>query len=83
MKYRKKPTSMFAEFHTSDEYQDAYKRVMDNTKKGNQFELVIFFERLRATLTQESICNVCHMEYPHLEENKTEVTLNIKGKDSK
>ena len=83
MKYRKKPTPMFAEFHNAKEYRDAFKSVMDNTKKGNQFELVIFIERLRATLTQESICNVCHMEYPHLEENKTEVTLNIQGKDSK
>ena len=50
MKYRKKPTSMFAEFHSEEEYKDAYKRIMDNTKKGNQFELVIFIERLRETL---------------------------------
>ena len=64
--------SMFAEFHSSEEYQDAYKRIMENTIKGSQFELVIFIERFRATLMQESICNVCQMEYPHLKENKTE-----------
>tara|TARA_R100001594_G_C3980856_1_gene250048 strand:+ start:761 stop:925 length:165 start_codon:yes stop_codon:yes gene_type:complete len=50
MKYRKNPTPMFAEFHSSEEYQDAYRRVMNNTKKGNQVELVIFIERLRETL---------------------------------
>ena len=64
--------SMFAEFNSSDEYKEAYKSVMNNTIKDKQFELVVFIERLRATLMQESICNVCQMEYPHLKENKTE-----------
>ena len=50
MKYRKKPTSMFAEFHSSDEYQKAYKEVMDNMPKGKQFQFVVFVERLRETL---------------------------------
>ena len=63
---------MFAEFKSQEEYQNAYKSVMDNTITNSQFELVIFIERLRTTLIQESICDVCQMEYPHLEENKTE-----------
>ena len=41
---------MFAEFHSQKEYQEAYKRVMDNTTKDSQFELVIFIERLRTTM---------------------------------
>ena len=41
---------MFAEFHSQKEYQEAYKRVMNNTTKDNQFELVIFIERLRTTM---------------------------------
>ena len=44
---------MFAEFHSQKEYQEAYKRVMDNTTKDSQFELVIFIERLRTTMLTE------------------------------
>ena len=44
---------MFAEFNSQKEYQEAYKRVMDNTTKDSQFELVVFIERLRATLITE------------------------------
>ena len=46
----KKKNYMFAEFKSQDEYQDAYRSVMDNTLKDNQFELVIFIERLRTTM---------------------------------
>ena len=53
MKKNEKKNYMFAEFHSKKEYQDAYKRVMDNTLKGNQFELVIFIERLRTTILTE------------------------------
>lgn len=45
--------SMFAEFNSSDEYKEAYKSVMNNTIKDKQFELVVFIERLRATLITE------------------------------
>ena len=45
---------MFAEFHSKEEYQNAYESVMDNTIKGNQFELVIFIERLRTTMLTET-----------------------------
>ena len=41
---------MFAEFHSKDEYQQAYESVLNNTKKHSQFELVIFVERLRTTM---------------------------------
>ena len=41
---------MFAEFKSQEEYQNAYKSVMNNTTKDNQFELVIFIERLRTTM---------------------------------
>tara|TARA_R100001530_G_scaffold132718_1_gene105394 strand:- start:20 stop:175 length:156 start_codon:yes stop_codon:yes gene_type:complete len=44
---------MFAEFKSQEEYQDAYKSVMDNTFKGSQFELIIFIERLRSTMLTE------------------------------
>ena len=53
MKYRKNPTPMFAEFHNAKEYRDAFKSVMDNTKKGKHVELVVFIERLRTTLMTE------------------------------
>ena len=45
-----KKNYMFVEFKSQDEYQDAYRSVMDNTLKDNQFELVIFIERLRTTM---------------------------------
>ena len=41
---------MFAEFKSQEEYQNAYKSVMDNTITNSQFELVIFIERLRTTM---------------------------------
>ena len=41
---------MFAEFKSQEEYQDAYKSVMNNTLKDDQFELVVFIERLRTTM---------------------------------
>ena len=41
---------MFAEFKSQEEYQDAYKSVMNNTLKDDQFELVVFIERLRSTM---------------------------------
>ena len=41
---------MFAEFKSQDEYQDAYKSIMNNTLKDDQFELVVFIERLRTTM---------------------------------
>ena len=48
-----KKNYMFAEFKSQDEYQDAYRSVMDNTLKDSQFELVIFIERLRTTMLTE------------------------------
>ena len=44
---------MFAEFRSKEEYQDAYESVLNNTKKGNQAELVIFIGRLRTTMLTE------------------------------
>ena len=44
---------MFAEYKSKDEYQEAYKSVMNNTLKGSQFELVVFIERLRTTMLTE------------------------------
>ena len=41
---------MFAEYHSKDEYQDAYKSVMDKMPYQDQFELVVFIERLRTTM---------------------------------
>ena len=52
-KVRDNKNYMFAEFHSKEEYQNAYESVMDNTIKGNQFELVIFIERLRTTMLTE------------------------------
>ena len=49
-KVRDNKNYMFAEFRSKEEYQNAYESVMDNTIKGNQFELVIFIERLRTTM---------------------------------
>ena len=45
---------MFAEFKSQEEYQDAYKSVMNNTLKDDQFELVVFIERLRSTMLIEN-----------------------------
>ena len=53
-KVRDNKNYMFAEFHSKEEYQNAYESVMDNTIKGNQFELVIFIERLRTTMLTET-----------------------------
>ena len=50
MSNTKKKNYMFAEFKSQEEYQDAYKSVMDNTTTNSQFELVIFIERLRTTM---------------------------------
>ena len=44
---------MFAEFRSKEEYQEAYKSVMNNTLKDNQFELVVFIERFRSTMLTE------------------------------
>ena len=49
-KVRDNKNYMFAEFHSKDEYQQAYKSVLNNTRKGSQSELVIFIERLRTTM---------------------------------
>ena len=53
-KVRDNKNYMFAEFRSKEEYQNAYESVMDNTIKGNQFELVIFIERLRTTMLTET-----------------------------
>ena len=52
-KVRDNKNYMFAEFRSKEEYQNAYESVIDNTIKGNQFELVIFIERLRTTMLTE------------------------------
>ena len=44
---------MFAEYKSKEEYQEAYRSVMDNTLKESQFELVVFIERLRTTMLTE------------------------------
>ena len=49
----KKKNYMFAEFKSQDEYQDAYKSVMNNTLKDDRIELVVFIERLRTTMLTE------------------------------
>ena len=41
---------MFAEFQSKDEYQQSYKSVMDKMPYTDQFELVVFIERLRTTM---------------------------------
>ena len=45
--------SMFASFKSSDEYQKYFKQVLTNTIKGNEFELIVFIERLRTTIIEE------------------------------
>ena len=44
---------MFAEYKSKDEYQEAYKSVMDKMPYVNQFELVVFIEKLRTTMLTE------------------------------
>ena len=58
---------MFAEFHSKDEYQQAYESVLNNTKRNSQFELVIFIERLRTTM-------LCSLEPISKTERKTNET---------
>ena len=53
MENRDNKNYMFAEFRSKEEYQEAYKSVMNNTLKDNQFELVVFIERLRSTMLTE------------------------------
>ena len=53
MSNTKKKNYMFAEFKSQEEYQNAYKSVIDNTITNSQFELVIFIERLRTTMLTE------------------------------
>ena len=52
-KVRDNKNYMFSKFRSKEEYQEAYKSVMDNTLKDSQFELVIFVERLRTTMLTE------------------------------
>ena len=47
------PNYMFAEYKSSDEYQESYKSVMDKMPYADQFELVVFIERLRTTMLTE------------------------------
>ena len=44
---------MFAEYKSKDEYQEAYKSVMDKMPYQDQFQLVVFIERLRSTMLTE------------------------------
>ena len=48
---------MFKEYENKDEYQDAYKSVMDKMPYASQFELVVFIERLRTTMLTEGESN--------------------------
>ena len=41
---------LFAEYQSKDEYQQSYKSVMDKMPYDDQFELVVFIERLRTTM---------------------------------
>ena len=52
-KIRDNKNYLFPEFRSKEEYQDAYKSVMDNTLKNSQFQLVVFIERLRTTMLTE------------------------------
>jgi hypothetical protein len=47
---RKNTNYLFAEFRNKEEYQEAYKSVMDRLPKKHQFEFVMFAERLRTTM---------------------------------
>ena len=49
-KVRDNKNYMFAEFRSKKEYQEAYKSVINNTLNADQFELVVFIERLRTTM---------------------------------
>jgi len=42
--------AMFAEFHSSDEYKNAYQSILDKLPKENHFEFIVFTERLRTTM---------------------------------
>jgi len=53
MSNTKKKNYMFAEFKSQEEYQDAYKSVTNKMPYADQFELVIFIERLRTTMLTE------------------------------
>ena len=44
---------MFAEYKSKDEYQEAYESVMDKMPYQDQFQLVVFIERLRTTMLTE------------------------------
>ena len=48
---------MFKEYESKEEYQEAYKSVMNNTLTDDQFELVVFIERLRTTMLTEGESN--------------------------
>ena len=50
MKGKAMPNYMFAEFKSKDEYQQSYGSVMDKMPYADQFELVVFIERLRTTM---------------------------------
>ena len=49
-KVRDNKNYLFAGYRSKDEYQDAYKSVMDKMPYQDQFELVVFIERLRTTM---------------------------------
>jgi hypothetical protein len=56
-KVRDNKNYMFAEFRSKKEYQEAYKSVINNTLNADQFELVVFIERLRTTMLIERESN--------------------------
>ena len=56
-KVRDNKNYMFAEFRSKKEYQEEYKSVINNTLNADQFELVVFIERLRTTMLIERESN--------------------------
>ena len=66
-KVRDNKNCMFAEFHSKDEYQQAYESVLNNTKRNSQFELVIFIERLRTTM----LCSIEPITKTERKQNET------------
>jgi len=66
-KVRDNKNYMFAEFHSKDEYQQAYESVLNNTKRNSQFELVIFIERLRTTM----LCSIEPITKTERKQNET------------
>ena len=52
-KVRDNKNYLFAGYRSKDEYQDAYKSVMDKMPLKDQFELVVLIERLRTTMLME------------------------------